>query len=87
MMRTLCNLLTWRQSSPAMGSSFQPVVSTGEEGGAERVFPPFSLCMDLTLHQVSPATSTSPTCSVPCWTTTVAVQLRRGGGGGIATPL
>ncbi len=72
---------TWRDrwssptaiiSSPALGTSSKPMISTGMEGPASFTFSPRSLISARTRPLAMPAMMLSPTCRVPFWRSTVA---------------
>ena len=58
--------------SPACGTSFNPVISTGVAGPAVLSRRPKSLVITRTRPNVFPTTIGSPTCNVPCCTNKVA---------------
>ncbi len=65
-----------RNTSPALGTSDNPRISTGVEGVASFTLLPLSSIMALTLPWHAPAETKSPTCSVPFCTRTVATGPR-----------
>ena len=63
---------TWN-SAPASGTPVSPRHLTGVEGPAVRTLTPLSLIRALTRPQYGPQTTASPTFSVPCCTSRLAV--------------
>src|SRR5580698_6346033 len=70
--RARARSLAPRISSPACGGSEKPSTCTGVEGSASLMWSPWSSTSALTLPQAGPATTGSPTRSVPCCTMHVA---------------
>ena len=68
--------LTTLSVSPAAGTSERPMTSTGIEGPAFLTCLPLSSISARTLPNVPPATTMSPTRSVPFCTSTVATAPR-----------
>ena len=62
--------------SPACGAPFKPNIKAGSEGPAFSIFSPRSLNMALTCPKYWPASTISPTLSVPDCTSTVATYPR-----------
>ena len=63
-------------TSPALGTSESPRISTGVEGIASFTLLPLSSIIALTLPWLAPADMKSPTCRVPFCTSTVATGPR-----------
>ncbi len=69
---------TTRTSSPASGTPSKPSTSTGWPGIARFILLPMKSCIARTRPKCAPATSASPTRSVPRWIRTVTTGPRPG---------
>ena len=74
--RARASLSTTPSRSPASGVAWKPSTATGVDGPASRTCSPRSSISARTRPHSPPATTMSPTCSVPRWTSTVATGPR-----------
>ena len=71
-----CRFRRRRRARRRWGAAERPRISTGVEGPADFTALPLSSCMARTRPHSAPATTMSPGCRVPFWTSTVATGPR-----------